>query len=496
MNFLQKYKNIDVKRIVTLLKDYANQLRYVRLFVKRRNKHKVIALGYAGAIAVAFILSLTNNSNVNASIAPTDSINYIILENTLDDSLLQETSPSLYPQKSIENIRSLKEIVEVEEKEQHLEKELTVQKGDTFISLLTDLGMNYNEAHGIYKTLKKVYNPESLRIGQKLFVAITQDTQSNSLISLDSLMIEPKVGHRYILEKNEQNQYVARVEKDELLEEVNSATGTISGSLLVSMQKQGIPGKIATKFSKLFESVVDFRRDVRNGDKFEVIYENLITPSGEVVKSGNILYAGLIIRKDKLELYRFTDSKGNVDYYNAKGLAMKRTLHRKPLAFQKARISSPFGKRRHPILKRVIIHWGVDYAAPKGTAIYAGGDGVVQVAKYNGGYGNYIKIRHNSEYSTAYGHMQKFAKGIRPGVRVKQGQVIGYVGSTGRSTGPHLHYEVVQNGRRVNPLKIKAAAGENLKGNNLKKFKAQVAEIKKTYSTMFAQNTTAKMAKK
>lgn len=176
----------------------------------------------------------------------------------------------------------------------------------------------------------------------------------------------------------------------------------------------------------------------------------------------------MILRRNKLELYRFTDKNGNVDYYNEKGLAMKRTLHRKPLAFQKARISSPFGKRRHPILKRTIVHWGVDYAAPKGTAIYAGGDGVVLVAKYNGSYGNYIKIRHNSEYSTAYGHMKGFAKGIRPGVRVKQGQVIGYVGSTGRSTGPHLHYEVVKNGRRVNPLSIKAAAGENLKGNNLK----------------------------
>ena len=205
---------------------------------------------------------------------------------------------------------------------------------------------------------------------------------------------------------------------------------------------------------------------------------------------------GFMIGCSYLNGYRFADKNGNVDYYNEKGLAMKRTLHRKPLAFQRARISSPFGKRRHPILKRTIVHWGVDYAAPSGTAIYAGGDGVVQVAKYNGGYGNYIKIRHNSEYSTAYGHMKSFAKGIRPGVRVKQGQVIGYVGSTGRSTGPHLHYEVVQNGRRVNPLKIKAAAGENLAGNNLTKFKQQVAELKQTYKTMFAQNEAAKMAEK
>lgn len=136
------------------------------------------------------------------------------------------------------------------------------------------------------------------------------------------------------------------------------------------------------------------------------------------------------------------------------------------MSFKQARISSPFGRRFHPILRSYRVHWGVDYAAPKGTLVYAAGDGVIQMAKYNGGYGNFIKIRHNSEYSTAYGHMWKFAKGMHPGVRVKQGQVIGYVGSTGRSTGPHLHYEVLQNGKRVNPLKIKAAAGETSAGRN------------------------------
>ena len=163
-------------------------------------------------------------------------------------------------------------------------------------------------------------------------------------------------------------------------------------------------------------------------------------------------------------------------------------LLRTGLSFRQARISSPFGKRFHPILKKYKIHWGVDYAAPKGTLIYAGGDGVVQVAKYNGSYGNYIKIRHNSEYSTAYGHMSGFAKGIRPGVRVKQGQVIGYVGSTGRSTGPHLHYEVIQNGRRVNPRTIKASTGESLKGNELTKFKKVVAQIDNNYGKEFVTN--------
>ena len=185
-----------------------------------------------------------------------------------------------------------------------------------------------------------------------------------------------------------------------------------------------------------------------------------------------------------------------VDYYNEKGQAMKKFLHKKPMAYQQARISSPFGKRRHPIYKDVRIHWGVDYAAPKGSAVYAGGDGVIVAAKYNGGYGKYIKIRHNSEFSTAYGHLNGYAKGIRPGVRVKQGQLIAYVGSTGRSTGPHLHYEVIKNGKRVNPLTIKAATGNNLGGQNLKKFKTMVADLKKSYSTMFAESETKKLAKK
>ena len=494
MNLLKKYIDVDAQKLAGLLKIDIKRLRYIKLAVKRRDNHKVIALGYAAAITVAFILSLTNNNDVNASITPTDTINYIMLENALDRSMEDSAEPTLYPEKSLDNIKSLYNMVNVKEK--NVEKELTVSKGDTFISLISSLGLDYNQAHALYSKFKKIYDPASLRIGQKIIVSLTEDIQTHEMLSLDSIVIEPKSGQRYILERNDQNEYIAKAEKDELLEEINNASGTIQGSLSVSMRKQGVPGKIVAKFSNIFGQSVDFRRDVHNGDKFEVIYENHITPSGEVIKTGNILYAGLVLRKTRIELYRFADKNGNVDYYNEKGLAMKRTLHRKPLAFQRARISSPFGKRRHPILKRTIVHWGVDYAAPSGTAIYAGGDGVIQVAKYNGGYGNYIKIRHNSEYSTAYGHMKSFAKGIRPGVRVKQGQVIGYVGSTGRSTGPHLHYEVVQNGRRVNPLKIKAAAGENLAGNNLTKFKQQVAELKQTYKTMFAQNEAAKMAEK
>ena len=185
-------------------------------------------------------------------------------------------------------------------------------------------------------------------------------------------------------------------------------------------------------------------------------------------------------------MYRFKNSAGNVDYYNEKGLAMKKTLSRRPMAYQSSRISSHFGRRRHPIYGDVRIHWGVDYPAPTGSQIYAAGDGVVEMAQYRSGYGNYVRIRHNSEYSTAYGHMKGYAKGIRKGTRVKQGQLIGYVGSTGRSTGPHLHYEIIRNGQRVNPLTVKATASENLSGKNLTNFKYAVAKVKETRSKIIA----------
>ena len=462
--------------------------------LKIKNKHKIVPLVYAFAVTFAFILSLTKNKDVSASVNPYDQIPVSELEAGIEEKL--DNSPASYVKDSLENIKSLFELVNYGSSEKVVDKEITVEKGDTFISLFTDLGLTYKEAHDIYETVKKVYNPSLLRVGQKIKLRTKINIQSQTVISVESILIEPNSGIRHILTKNEKQQYIVTTQRDELTDEVNSASGIISGSLSGSMAKHGVPRRLVADFIKIFSYSVDFRRDLRKGDRFEIIYENRIAPDGKVVKTGNILYAALKLRNDKISLYRFSDKYGNVDYYNEKGQAMKKFLHRKPMAYQQARISSPFGKRRHPIYKDVRIHWGVDYAAPRGSAVYAGGDGVVVAAKYNGGYGKYIKIRHNSEYSTAYGHLNGYAKGIKPGVRVKQGQLIAYVGSTGRSTGPHLHYEVIKNGKRVNPVTIKAATGNNLGGQNLKKFKSMVADLKKSYSTMFAERDTPKVAKK
>ena len=462
--------------------------------IKPKHTHRVITLGYAVAVTSAFILSLANNSSVNASVSYQDKTDYLMLENTIAENV--ENTASVYPEERILNIRSLFNMIDSYQRETEIKELVTVEKGDTFISILNSMGLGYEEAHNLYKAFKKVYNPANIRIGQKILIGGLYDNELKKLIRLDEIVIQENNLKSYSLTQNENGVYEAKVNQEELITEVNSAHGAISGSLSKSMNSQGVPNKVIHEFVNIFSYSVDFKRDVRKGDKFEIIFENKITKDGKVASSGNILYASLQLKKEKVSLYRFTDSKGNTDYYTEKGLAMKKTLHKKPLSFQNARISSPFGKRLHPIKKRWIIHWGVDYAAPKGTKIFAGGDGTVQVAKYNGGYGNYIKIRHNSEYSTAYGHMWKFAKGIRPGVRVKQGQVIGYVGSTGLSTGPHLHYEVIKNGKRVNPRTIRAATGNNLAGKDLKKFKSIVSNIKSSYSTMFAKNDSAKMAQK
>lgn len=462
--------------------------------IKPKHKHRVITLGYAVAVTSAFILSLANNTNVNASVSFQDKTDYLMLENAISENI--EDTSSLYPAERILNIRSLFDMVNNYQREKDFEKTFIVKKGDNFISILQSVGLTYDEAHKLTLTLKKIYNPANLRIGQKIVISGIYDNKLKKLSSLDNITIFENSIKSYSLFKNDSGIMDAKIIEEELISEVNSANGTISGSLSKSMNKQGVPNKIVQEFVKIFSYSVDFRRDVRKGDKFEIIFENNITKDGKVASYGDILYAGLQLKNEKVALYRYTDAKGNSDYYTEKGQAMKKTLHKKPLSFQNARISSPFGKRKHPIKKRWIIHWGVDYAAPKGTKIFAGGDGVIQIAKYNGGYGNYIKIRHNSEYSTAYGHMWKFAKGIKPGVRVKQGQVIGYVGSTGLSTGPHLHYEVIRNGKRVNPTTIRAATGNNLAGNNLKKFKLMVRDIKSSYSKMFAMKEKNKLAKK
>lgn len=465
------------------------------------NRHKVVNTCYFGAILAAFVLSLVHNNKVEASTDPKDYFAYLMEseEDAGSVTIIAEDTEEvgdIVSGESQNNIKEMFDVVDSMVRYKNVEKELSVEKGDTLISLLKRSGVTRDEANKVYYSLKSDFNPSSLRAGQKIKAIFSIDTQDDTApAELNYMVIEINAGERVITARNH-DKFETFVEQDELIDKTNAVNGVISGNLSSSMQNAGVPMRAVNNFINLFAYAVDFKRDVKKGDKFEIVYESRVNNNDELIKCGKIVYAGLVLRNQKITLYRYEDSKGNVDYYTASGQALKRTLDRKPLAFRNARISSPFGRRLHPILKKHIIHWGVDYAAPQGTAIYAGGDGVVQVAKYNGGYGNYIKIRHNSEYSTAYGHMSKFAKGMRPGVRVTQGQIIGYVGSTGRSTGPHLHYEVIQNGKRVNPRTIKASTGENLSGQSLVKFKQKVEKVNKEYVDAFSGKEVVKVAQK
>ena len=322
--------------------------------------------------------------------------------------------------------------VEGEETQPEVKQDvLTVEKGDHFIGLLQKLGMEYQEANQAAESLKEAgYDVRNLRAGQKIDIVKTVDVPFGELLSVDKIVIEPTAGTKYVVTRNEDEKYVAEMEQLELKTENQTAQGSITSSLAAAMQNAGVPSSIIGNFINIFAYTVDFRSDIKSGDTFKVLFDRKVAPDGKVVKNGDILYAELNLGRDKIALYRYEDLNG-----------------------------------------------GVDYAAPKGTRIYASADGVVKRAQWAGGYGRYVVIRHNSEFSTGYAHMNGFAKGIRPGVRVKQGQVIGYVGSTGRSTGPHLHFEVIKNGKKVDPLKVKAATGTNLAGKDLQRFKAEVAKI-------------------
>ncbi|MBQ9235337.1 MAG: peptidoglycan DD-metalloendopeptidase family protein [Alphaproteobacteria bacterium] len=457
-------------------------------------KHKIISICYFSAIAIAFVLSLSHNNNVEAS---TDAKDYLSPLIDIAEPVPSSLTTDFETQEAPDNIKAMFELMDNMINYQSARKEITIQRGDTLISSLTRLGIAKDEANQIYHSVKSDFSPSSLKAGQKIELFVSVDTQKNNqIIGVNLLTIKLDASRRVRVVRRD-GEFETFTEEDELIEVDNAISGTFNGAVSVSMRNAGVSQAAVVGFTNLFNDPINFSRDIHKGDKFTIVYKSLVNKNHELVKTGKIIYAELKLRNQTISLYRFEDGKSGAEYYQPNGQALKRALDRKPLAFKAARISSPFGRRLHPILKKHIIHWGVDYAAPKGTQIYAGGDGVVQVAKYNGGYGNYIKIRHNAEYSTAYGHMSGFAKGIRAGVRVTQGQLIGYVGSTGRSTGPHLHYEVIQNGKRVNPLTIKASAGENLSGAALARFKQNVASIDKQYADVITkQPAKTKLARK
>ena len=396
------------------------------------------------------------------------------------------------PIKAVKQAAPLLEILENGQKQKLETFEITVKSGDTLDKILNNSGFSRAETYDAIKSFSDVFNPRSLKVGQVIKLVKAIDTTSDE-ISLESMTIEPRVGQRFSVRRDENRNFKPFEEKDKLTAEVLIAAGVINNSLLSSALEQNIPSSVVHSAINVLSHTVDFRRDLRKGDEFTIMYEVQKTPNGQTVGSGNLSFASLKLRGHDISIYRYTDASGWTDFYDEKGRSLKKSLNNRPV--NNVRISSGFGMRRHPITGRRGMHWGTDFAAPSGTPIKAAGDGVITQRKYNGAYGNYVELRHNNEFSTAYAHLSRFAKGVNVGTRVKQGQVVGYVGSTGRSTGPHLHFEVHKSGRRVNPMTVKAPVGRVLEGRELESFNTARKEILAKYAKLTSETKTALVKK-
>ncbi len=363
---------------------------------------------------------------------------------------------------------------------------MEVPKGGTLLNMLMDKGISREESYGMVEALKKVYKPTQMRAGQEMELVVDRDPLTQSF-EIDALTIKlSKV--EYVEALKAQEGFEVAKKEIALQPERTLAGGTITSSLFKTGYDQGVPDGVLAEMVKAFSYDVDFQRDIRTGAKMEVLYDNMLNDAGEKISYGDIHYAMLDIgKKDPIKIYRFEDKSGDVGFFAPNGHSIIKSLLKTPI--NGARISSGFGMRHHPVLGYSKMHKGTDFAAPTGTPIYAAGDGVITYAGRKGAYGNFVMVKHNGTYSTAYAHASSIAKGIRNGAKVKQGQVIAYVGTTGRSTGPHLHYEVRKNGTQVNPKSMKLPTGRVLAGADLENFKRHVAHLDNQIASMAKDQT-------
>lgn len=350
-----------------------------------------------------------------------------------------------------------------------------VSSGDTLSDVLERAEVPSGDRYKIAEELAKAgFNPKALKPGQDLKVeAVIHPTGEKTFKGMN-FRVSP---FQHYEVASFSGALVAKAIDTPMQDVVVSHSLPIKGSVYESMRGAGVPRQLIGNFLKPFAHFVDFQRDIRAGRKnrVEVLYDGQQTVDGAATLPGNIIYAALMMGERRVALYRFKTQDGDEEFFTEDGKSGKRLLMKTPI--DGARLSSGFGMRKHPVLGYSKMHKGVDFAAPTGTPIYAAGDGTVEKAGPFSSYGNYIKIRHAGGYKTAYAHLSRYAKGMRSGKRVKQGEIIGYVGTTGRSTGPHLHYEILASDRPVNPSGIKMTGGVELAGAELKKFKAEVVRI-------------------
>ena len=345
-----------------------------------------------------------------------------------------------------------------------------IKSGETFDKILNGYSIDKEQVKAIKENLSKKTDINKLNTNQR--IKITVDQTNNKI---KEFIFQISNTEKVILSKtNEISKFNEEVLVLKLNKKIIYNENVILQSLYKAATDQNIPPNTIIEFARIYGFQVDFQRDIRKGDKFQIMYEVFIDNQDKIIQTGEILFANLKLSGQDNSLYYF-DKKNVQGHYNKNGKSVQKALMKTPI--NGARLSSSFGMRKHPIDGFNKMHRGTDFAAPKGTPIMASGNGIVKKAGWCGGGGNCVKIKHNSTYETVYAHMSKFARGIKKGVRVKQGQTIGYVGSTGKSTGPHLHYEVIVNGKRVNSQKLKLPSGKILKGKDRELFETNKIKL-------------------
>ena len=404
-----------------------------------------------------------------------DGYENLIQINNLNETLKNEVKFEIKNNENIINKKINNKInnqqIKNEEKltKEYEKYEKIVSKGDTFSSILKNLNISDRQTYEIISKIDEFFDLRFLKENQKIIfykndkneikkIEISQNIDTVLLVTInDDIEVKQKKFEKIYFE--ESNQF------------------NITESLYSDGLKNGLPQDILIKLIRLFSFDLDFQRDIKKNTIVSISYDYNQFKENDNVDYIDINYALISINGKKLEYFKFLTDDGYVDYFNREGKNVKKSLLKTPL--DGARISSNFGMRKHPISGYNKMHKGVDFAAPTGTPIYAGGNCVVEYVGNNGGYGKYIRIRHNNEYKTAYAHLSGYKKGLGVGSRVNQGDVIGYVGSTGISTGPHLHYEIIFQNKQINPLKLKLPSGKILKGQELERF---VSEMKTIYA--------------
>ena len=400
-----------------------------------------------------------------------------VYNTTLDDQnkKIKSTLENIYLKKTLKEItKNLKP--------RYTKIEYVSKAGDTHQNIIDQLNTTKKEKKIVLNSILNEKSLKILKINQK-FEFKFDNLNAKEVIEF---IVETDKKNQIVFKKSSDgDEFYSKTIKLNFTKKLVYKETIITNSLYNSAIDLGIKPNIIIEFARLYGFQVDFQRDIWKNDSFQIIYEEFVDKDNKVIDTGEIIFANLNLQDSDLQLYKYEYEKNKIDYFDENGKSMRKTLMKTPI--NGARLSSSYGKRKHPILGYTKMHTGTDFAAPKGTPIMASGDGKVMKAGWCGGGGNCVKIKHNSTYQTVYAHMSKFGRGIKRGVKVKQGQIIGYVGSTGLSTGPHLHYEVIENGRKINSQKLKLPSGKILKGEERKRFEVRKIKIDVLKSNLISE---------